>query len=67
MQIHFSSRTAARAFVKGSSLPRQVTDNGAEASRRWGVKLDISPCVRVLGCEYLAFGKAGNTVPVYVK
>lgn len=67
MQIHFSSRTSARAFVKGSSLPRQVTDNGAEASRRWGVKLNISPSIPALCWKYLAFGKAGNSVPVYVK
>ncbi|CEF89245.1 hypothetical protein [Pseudomonas phage vB_PaeM_PAO1_Ab03] len=67
MQIHFSSRPAARAFVKGSAVPRQVADNGAEASRRWGVKLSISPCVRVLGCDHFATGKTGNMVPVYIK
>lgn len=33
MQIHFTSRTKARAFGK-------AVDNGANAERRWGVNIE---------------------------
>lgn len=59
MQINFKSRTAARAFGK-------AVDNGATATRRWGVNVNAKarPVVAVAST---AFNENGSPVCVVTR
>lgn len=59
MQIHFASRTKARAFGK-------AVDNGANAARRWGVNVQAK-ARPVVATASTAFNENGSPVCVVTR